>query len=628
VNKDQFKKMRQFAGRHKAVIFMVLDVFIFFASVYLAFFIRFEGAIPKRYFESIVMLSVINILICLPIFYWQKLYSFTWAYVSVQELVQLLRATVYSLLLVLGALFLLRDYRLFSGFPRSTIFIAYFFIFLFCGGARFSKRAYLSFSRRNYAMGGMSRTLIVGAGDAGEQLLRSILAKKGAYLPVGFVDDNLTKLGNLIHGVKVFGPVENLPEIVKAQGAESIIIALPSAGSKSIKRAVELSRKAGVKNLKVLPSITELIDGQITIASVREVEVEDLLEREPVELDTISIEAFVKGKKILITGGAGSIGSELCRQVAKFSPSLLLIIDQDETGIFNIAKELKKNFPDLDIKALVADITDKDKIGKIFSQFKPAIVFHAAAYKHVPLMEEQPDEAVKNNIFGTKAVGDAAVEYKAEKFIMISTDKAVNPTSAMGASKRICEMVCQDLNRKDFTKFVSVRFGNVLNSRGSVIPIFREQIKLGGPVEVTHKDMQRYFMLTSEACLLVMQAGAMGEGGEVFVLDMGKPVKILDLAREMIRLSGFEPDKQIPIVYIGMRPGEKIIEETLTKAEEGTRATKNQKIFVAKLALADEKKMAEILADLEIAAKDRDFEKIAVIFKLAIPSYNSSSLKP
>jgi FlaA1/EpsC-like NDP-sugar epimerase len=622
------KKIRQAAAQYRVSVFMLSDAFIIVLSAYLAFLVRFEGAVPARYLQSIIMLAAVNILIYLPVFYRQKLYWFTWAYVSVQELVLLLRATAYSFLLSLVALFLLRDYPLFSGFPRSTIFISYFFIFIFCGGIRFAKRAYLSFFRRNGAIKTGSRTLIVGAGDAGEQLLRSILAKHdGAYLPVGFVDDNAAKLGNLIHGVKVFGPVENLPEIAKAQAAESIIVALPSAGSKAIKRAVELSRKSGVKNLKVLPSITELIDGQITIANIREVEVEDLLEREPVELDTAAIGSFVKGKKILITGGAGSIGSELCRQVAKFSPSLLLIVDQDETGIFNISKELKKNFSDLNIVSFVADITDKTKVNKIFSQYQPAVVFHAAAYKHVPLMEEQPDEAVKNNIFGTKTVGEAALENKAEKFIMISTDKAVNPTSVMGASKRICEMVCQMLNGRNSTKFISLRFGNVLNSRGSVIPIFREQIRRGGPVEVTHKDMQRYFMLTSEACLLVMQAGAMGEGGEVFVLDMGKPVKILDLAREMIRLSGFEPDKQIPIVYVGMRPGEKIIEETLTKAEEGTCATKNQKIFVAKLAPADEKKMAEIIAGLEFAAKDRDFKKIIAIFKTAIPSYDPNSFK-
>ncbi len=626
--KGYLKKIYNLLAKYRFLVFLLADAFIFASSAYLSFFIRFEGIIPGRYIESIIMLSVINILICLPVFYWQKLYWFTWAYVSVQELVMLLRATAYSFLLALAALFFLREYPLFSGFPRSTIFISYFFIFIFCGGIRFAKRAYLSFFRRNGAIKTGSRTLIVGAGDAGEQLLRSILAKQdGAYLPIGFVDDNSAKFGNLIHGIKVFGPVENLPEIVKSQAADSIIIALPSAGSKTIKRAVELSRKSGIKNLRVLPSITELIDGQISIANVREVEVEDLLEREPVELDTASIESFVKGKKILITGGAGSIGSELCRQVAKFSPGLLLIIDQDETGIFNISKELKKNFPDLNIVSLVADIADKAKVNKIFYEFKPAIVFHAAAYKHVPLMEEQPDEAVKNNIFGTKIAGEAALENGAEKFIMISTDKAVNPTSVMGASKRICEMVCQSLNGKNSTKFISLRFGNVLNSRGSVIPIFREQIRRGGPVEVTHRDMQRYFMLTSEACLLVMQAGAMGEGGEVFVLDMGKPVKILDLAREMIRLSGFEPDKQIPIVYIGMRPGEKIIEETLTKAEEGTLATKNQKIFVAKLAPADEKKMAEILSGLETAAKDRDFKKISAIFKTAIPSYDPNSFK-
>ncbi|MFA6376854.1 MAG: nucleoside-diphosphate sugar epimerase/dehydratase, partial [Candidatus Paceibacterota bacterium] len=567
------------------------------------------------------MLSAINILICLPVFYWQKLYLFTWAYVSVQELVLLLRAAAFSFLATLAALFLLREYPLFSGFPRSTIFIAYFFIFLFCGGIRFAKRAYLSLSRRNDVGKGMSRTLIVGAGDAGEQLLRSILAQQGsAYLPVGFVDDNKAKLGNLIHGIKVLGLIENLPQIAANQHIESIIIALPAAGSKAIKRAVEISRKSGVKNLKVLPSITELIDGQITVANVREVDVEDLLEREPVSLDTVAIGDFIRGKTILVTGAAGSIGSELCRQVMKFKPKILLVLDQDETGIFNIEKELKSNYSNADIFPLIADICDAIKIKHIFEKFRPEVVFHAAAYKHVPLMEGVPDEAVKNNVFGTKTVAAAALAARAEKFVMISTDKAVNPTSIMGATKRICEMVCQNFNGENITKFISVRFGNVLNSRGSVIPTFRGQIKKGGPVEVTDPEMTRYFMLTSEACLLVMQAGAMGNGGEIFVLDMGKPVKILDLAREMIRLSGFEPDKDIAIVFVGRRPGEKLYEELLTAAE-GTIATQNQKIFIAKMADVDANKFNGMLDDIRAAALSCDKEKIISSMKELIPDY-------
>lgn len=625
--KVMMKKFYNFLTEHRFWAFWIADIFIFIFSAYLAFLIRFEGIIPARYFHSIIMLAVVNILICLPVFLYQKLYRFTWAFVSIQEMVMLLRAIFYSFSITLLILFLLRDYPLFSGFPRSTIFISYFFIFVFCSGVRLFKRAYLLFFQKNRKIEYGQRTLIIGAGDAGEQILRSIMSRQDSnYLPVGFLDDNRAKTGNLIHGVKVLGAIADMPKIISRYDITEIIIALPSAGSKTIKHAVELGRGAGLKKIKVIPPIFEFINGMVSMNSIHEVDVEDLLERDPVTLDTFAINNFIQGKSILITGAAGSIGSELCRQVAKFSPNLLIIIDQDETGIFNISRELKKNFTSLRIESYIADITDKAKMGKIFSQSKPNVVFHAAAYKHVPLMEDQPDEAVKNNIFGTKCVGEAALENKVEKFIMISTDKAVNPTSIMGASKRICEMVCQVLNGENSTKFISVRFGNVLNSRGSVIPAFREQIAHGGPVEVTHKDMERYFMLTSEACLLVMQAGAMGEGGEVFVLDMGKPVKILDLAHEMIRLSGFIPDKQIPVVYIGVRPGEKLIEETLTQAEEGTLSTKNQKIFVARLGPVDKEKFGGTLKHLESAARDRDFQRIITIFKIAIPSYGKQSV--
>ena len=331
---------------------------------------------------------------------------------------------------------------------------------------------------------------------------------------------------------------------------------------------------------------------------------------------------FIQNKKILVTGAAGSIGSELCRQIVEFNPSFLLVLDQDETGIFNISQELKEKFPKLSFVSLVADIRDETKIKQIFEEFSPNIVFHAAAYKHVPLMEEQPDEAVKNNIFGTKVVAENALNNKAEKFIFISTDKAVNPNSVMGATKRAGEMICQTLNQKNSTKFISVRFGNVLASRGSVIPIFLEQIKKGGPLTITHPDMRRYFMVTSEACLLVMQAGTMGQGGEVFVLDMGNAIKILDLAKELIRLSGLEPDKDIPIVYTEPRPGEKLFEEILT-AEEGTIATQNQKIFIAKLSNVNNNELNQELEKLEGAAQDGDNGEIIKILKELVPNYKN-----
>jgi len=465
------------------------------------------------------------------------------------------------------------------------------------------------------------RTLIVGAGDAGEQILRSILSSRtNQFQPIGFVDDSPIKQGVLIHGLKVFGKIENIPEIAKEKKIEGIIIALPSAGSSAIKRAVEKGREAGLKKIKIVPPPAEIIDGRVSIRDLKEIQIEDLLGREPVSLDWKTIEKFIQNKKVLVTGAAGSIGSELCRQIAKFEPSSLLALDQDETGIFNLSNEQKRKFPELNFSSLIADIQDKIRIEQIFNKFRPDIIFHAAAYKHVPLMEENPEEAIKNNIFGTLTVARAAIKYGVEKFVLISTDKAVNPSSVMGATKRVGEMLCQTLNQKNGTKFISVRFGNVLDSRGSVIPIFKEQIKRGGPVEVTHPEMKRYFMSVSEAVLLVMEAGAIGQGGEVFVLDMGEMIKIKDLAKELIRLEGLEPDKDIPIVYTEPRPGEKFFEEILT-AEEGTVATQYKKIFRAKLAEVDEEKLNNALEKLKKAVNNADKKKIIEILKDIVPSY-------
>ncbi|OGZ73515.1 MAG: hypothetical protein A3A98_03680, partial [Candidatus Staskawiczbacteria bacterium RIFCSPLOWO2_01_FULL_40_39] len=430
--------------------------------------------------------------------------------------------------------------------------------------------------------------------------------------------------GVKIHGLKVLGKISDLPKIIAKSEVKQLIIALPSANNKVIKQAVELGRSAGLRKIKIAPPMHEIIRGEVSLKNLKDVGVEDLLGRDPVGLDKKQIENFINDNIILITGAAGSIGAELARQVAKFKPSKLVLLDQDETGIFTIAKEMQDKFPMLEISLFVADIRDKEKVDAIFKEFHPQIVFHAAAYKHVPLMELQPDEAVKNNIFGTEILADMSVEYGVEKFIFISTDKAVNPTSVMGATKRVGEMICQKHNQADGTKFISVRFGNVLNSRGSVIPTFREQIRKGGPVEVTDPEMKRYFMLTSEACLLVMQAGAMGQGGEVFVLDMGKPVKILDLAKEMIRLSGFEPDKDIAIVFVGIRPGEKLFEEILT-AEEGTLVTQNQKIFMAKLSLINVGEFAEKLERLKESAIRNNKEEIIKNLKQMISSFVNQS---
>jgi len=605
----------------RMVFFIGADAILIAISIWLAFLIRFEGNIPSVYQTFVIRMAVLTIIFTIPIFYFQKLYHFSWAYVSISDLINLFKATIASFIFLSITIYLSKYFPSFSNFPRSTILISYFLIFIFCGGLRFSKRIYLDIFGAGKGLIKKDRVIIVGAGDAGEQILRSIISSKNtSYLPVGFVDDNPIKKGVNIHGLKVLGKIVDIPEITKKYNAEGVIIAIPSAGKKVIKNAVEIARKAKIKKIKIVPPMAEIIDGVFSVGILKDIDTGDLLGREPVNLNTTQIENFIKGKTVLITGAAGSIGSELSRQVSKFSPSLLLLLDQDETGIFNIFGELKNKVPDLKMKSLIADVRDEKKISKIFLEFNPKIVFHAAAYKHVPLMEENPDEAVKNNIFGTEVVVKNALQFKAEKLIFISTDKAVNPTSIMGATKRVGEMICQVFNQKNSTKFISVRFGNVLDSRGSVIPTFREQIKRRGPLTVTHPDMRRYFMLTSEACLLVMQAGAMGKGGEVFVLDMGKPIKIIDLAKEMIRLSGFEPDKDIPIVFTGIRPGEKLFEEILT-AEEGTIATQNQKIFIAKLSDISSSDLEKRLKELESIITDNKKEEIIKFLQKLIPFY-------
>lgn len=606
--------------RHFA--FFAADIILISFSIFLAFFLRFDGKIPESYFNGTLWeMIIIALIFCLYIFNYFRLYSFSWAYVSTEELVSLMKAVFLSFIFIVAALMLLREFSIIGSFPRSTLIISFFLVFIFCGGIRIAKRVFLQLFKRR----GGNRVLIVGAGDVGEQIARNILSsKEDNFSPVGFVDDSPERKGVRIHGLDVLGKINDIPEIALDYNIKELIIALPSSQTQLIKRAVELGRKAGLVRIKTVPMFDEIISGEVSVKNLKEVQVEDLLGREPVFINTKEIRNFISNKPVLITGAAGSIGSELSRQIAKFGPSLLLLLDQDETGIFNITNEIRKKYPTLNVRSFVKDIINTEKIDKIFESFQPKIVFHAAAYKHVPLMEEQPDEAIKNNVFGTKTVAEAALKFGAEKFVFISTDKAVNPTSVMGATKRIGEMICQNLNQKNRTKFVSVRFGNVLDSRGSVIPIFKEQIRKRGPVEVTHPDMKRYFMLIPEACLLVMQAAEMGTGGEVFVLNMGKPVKILDLAKDMIRLSGYEPDKDIAIVFTGVRPGEKMFEEILS-AEEGTDATKNPDIFIAKLSGVNEEKLNLILEKFRGLADTGNKSDITGALKEALPTYSPES---
>lgn len=604
----------------RTLFFLIADALFILFAVWAAFFIKFDAQIPENYFFDIWQIGGLSLIFLLPMFYFSGLYSFSWSYVSVREMISLFKAVTAAFFFIFLAIFISKKYPAFIGFPRSVLVISYFLIFIFCGALRLSKRLYFTLIAKNNIL--KERTLIIGAGDAGEQILRSIISSKdNPYNLAGFLDDSDIKQKVFIHGLKVLGKISDLELISKRYDIECLIIALSSAAPETIKRAVNLGRKAGIKKIKITPSVSEIVSGQLSQKDLREVGVGDLLGRDAVHLEPDKIEDFIKNKSVLITGAAGSIGSELSRQSARLGPSNLILLDHDETGIFNISEELFLKFPRLKITSLVANIKDNKKINQIFSELKPQIVFHAAAYKHVPLMEKQPLEAIKNNVFGTKIVADSAKNYGAEKFIFISTDKAVNPKSILGATKRMGEMLCQMLNQDNHgTKFISVRFGNVLDSRGSVIPTFREQIKRGGPVTVTHPDMKRYFMLIPEACSLVLQASSMGKGGEVFVLDMGEPVKILDLAKAMIKLSGLEPDKDVPIVFAGKRPGEKLFEEILT-SEEGTVTTQNQKIFMAKLSAISQNRIENALTEFKKHIENNEAAEAIKVLENIVPFY-------
>jgi FlaA1/EpsC-like NDP-sugar epimerase len=515
---------------------------------------------------------------------------------------------------------LFRDREIFSGFPRSVIFIDFFLTFFFITGIRTLFRLYYSGPHRKRGL----KTLIVGAGSAGEQLVRDMLrSKKCRSLVIGFIDDNPRKRNTFIHGIKVLGRKEHIPRLVKDLDVKEIIIAIPSASSKEIRAIMAYVRKTTVRDVKVLPEISDLMDGKVTLRDIRDISIEDLLGREPVAIDMRQISSSIRDKTILVTGAGGSIGSELCRQIVKLNPAKVIMLDMGETELFNIQREIKEDHPGIPMLPLVGDIRDEEKIKAVFQENSIDMVFHAAAYKHVPLMEANPREAIVNNIYGTMVVAKSASEFGVKRFVNISTDKAVSPTSVMGATKRVAENVVSGLTNHE-TSYISVRFGNVLGSRGSVVPIFQEQIKKGGPLTITDQEMKRYFMTIPESVQLVMQAGAMGNGNDVFVLDMGEPISIIQVAEELIRLSGFEPDKDIPIVISGKRPGEKLFEELLT-AEEGTSATHHEKIFSAKKSQKiDKNYLKKVDRLISVARANKDAERIFSMLKELVPTYQRS----
>lgn len=537
--------------------------------------LRFDGRLPVRYTEELMGYMVIIILIKILVFYAFRIYKSMWRYASIDEMIQVVGATIAANMAVLIYMFLVK-----SSLPRSIYIMVPIIDMAFIGGSRFFYRALQRVKLGPFNVKeAHKRILIVGAGAAGSMVIKEFRSHGHLHSrPVGLIDDDPNKLGKSINGVPVLGSRKDIQSIAMRENVDEIIIAIPSASKKDIGEIVNEAKKTKCK-IRILPGVYELIDGKISVSRIRDVEIEDLLGREPVDLDMDEICKYIKGKTVLVTGGGGSIGSELCRQVARFEPKKLVILDIYENNAYNIQNELLRNYKNLSLKVLIASVRDKERMNEIFEAERIDVVFHAAAHKHVPLMEGNPEEAVKNNIFGTLNVVQAADKYGVSKFVFISTDKAVNPTNVMGATKRVSELIIQSANQSSKTDYVAVRFGNVLGSNGSVIPLFKKQISQGGPVTLTHKDVIRYFMTIPEACQLVLQAGGMNGAGEIFILDMGEPVKIIDLAKDLIRLSGFEPDVEIPIEVVGLRPGEKLYEELLLDKEKAT-TTSHDKIFI------------------------------------------------
>ncbi len=563
-----------------------IDITLASATAWGAFAMRLGLPIPALYRRSELMYILLSLIVKIAVGLAFKLHKQSWRNIGVRDLTTIGRAVATFALLMATISFLLGGYY---RIPRSIPLIDALLLLTAWGGARLAVRLFSEGSVRKLGGGSNKRVLVVGAGEAGTMIVREMLRHpESRLIPVGFLDDDPGKRNATFLGYPVFGSVDQLGSVAQSQGVDEILIAIPSVQGDAIRSILETARRVKVP-ARIIPGIWEVLSGKVNISSIRNVEVEenveveDLLNRDPVRLDLDAIAGYIRGKTILITGAGGSIGSEIVRQMLPFDPKQLVLVGRGENSLFQIEQELKTDYDAPPFTVIVADVRNRERLERLFRRFRPDVVFHAAAHKHVPLMEANPEEAILNNVCGTANLAELSLEYGTEVFVNISTDKAVNPTSVMGASKRVAEMVVRNAAEKAAPKsaFVSVRFGNVLGSRGSVIPTFKEQISRGGPVTVTHPDMTRYFMTIPEAAQLVLQAGGMRRNGSVFVLDMGEPVKIVDLARDLIKLSGLEPEVDIPIAFTGVRPGEKLYEELLT-AEEGTEASHFKKIFIAK----------------------------------------------
>ncbi len=555
---------RRLVGNLKRFTVMLSDLVSTGLSFWLAYILRFNFTIPENLYGLFVKSLPIIMAMRLACFYFFGLYNGLWRFASINDLVRILKGTVLSS--VLFFLYIAFVYH-FVDFPRSVFIIDWFIIICLIGGSRFMYRLFREFYPVKLDRE-KKKVLIIGAGSAGEMLLREMKQNvRMGYEPVGFLDDSKAKKGMRIHGVSVLGRIDDLRRIADKKEVQEAVIAIPSLTGTEMRRINSLCEGAGIL-CKTVPAVSDILNGTVHINQIREVRIEDLLGREHVELNKDQIRDYLTGKRVLVTGAAGSIGSELCRQIMKMEPEQLILYERVENELYRINNEFAEVFPGKPYVMVLGDILDTRRLEEVMDTFKPQAVFHAAAYKHVPIIEWHPAEAVRNNIQGTYNAVKASLKSGVDKFVLISTDKAVSPANVMGATKRIAELICQGMNGENSTKFIAVRFGNVLNSAGSVIPLFKEQIVKGGPVTVTHPEMTRYFMSIPEAAQLVMQAGAMGKGGEIFVLDMGQPVKITDLAQDMIRLMGLKIGEDIEIVYTGLRPGEKLHEELVSRDEE------------------------------------------------------------
>ena len=607
---------------HRRIVLIIFDIMTVCVSSVIPLWLRFidEETIPDIYMGSAWDFLLINIVITLIVFYLFKLYQSLWAFAGPTEAQNIVAACFLCAVLNYGGMKLLH-----FPIPRSYFFMYAMVLTAITTFGRFSYRFIRSIRHKAQNKRNASKVMVIGAGEAGNTVIKELVNSTYCTMSVKcIIDDNSNKWGQFIQGIKIVGGRDKIVECAAFYGIDEIIIAIPSANRATMRELVEICKETNCK-LRTLPGIYQLVNGEVNVSKLRDVDVEDLLGRDPIKVDMESIYNYVKGKVILVTGGGGSIGSELCRQIAGHEPKQLIIVDIYENNAYDIQQELKYKYPNLDLVVLIASVRNTNRMNHIMEKYHPDIIYHAAAHKHVPLMEDSPNEAIKNNVFGTWKTAQAAVQYGVKKFVMISTDKAVNPTNIMGASKRICEMIIQTYNRHYDTEFVAVRFGNVLGSNGSVIPLFKRQIMAGGPVTVTHPDIIRYFMTIPEAVSLVLQAGVYAKGGEIFVLDMGEPVKILDLAKNLIRLSGYKVDEDIKIEFTGLRPGEKLYEELLMN-EEGLTDTENKLIHIGKPIEFDEVKFYAQLYNLEKAV-DMECEDVRPMIQEIVPTYVPKKLQ-